>query len=109
MKINKKSYKSVPLNFNTVCKLEEMGVSLQDMDKAVMSTLRAYLSLCMDTDRETAGNELEKHLVNGGSMDELLEALNQAVEDSGFFQALSKPTETNATKDTKTEKQVQKK
>lgn len=109
MKINKKSYKSAPMNFNTVCQLEEMGISLTELDKKVMSALRAYLAICMGTDIETAGNELEKHLINGGSMDELTETLNKAVEDSGFFQALSKPTETNVTKETKTEKQVQKK
>ena len=89
MKINKKIYKIPELNYNTICTLEEMGISLTDMDKKILSTVRGFLALAMNGDYEKAGKEMEEHLRNGGSLDETLEEINKAVEESGFFQALN--------------------
>lgn len=89
MKINNKIYKIPELNYNTICILEEMGISLTDMDKRVFSTVRGFVALAMNGDYEKAGEEIEEHLKNGGSLDEVLEEINKAVEESGFFQALN--------------------
>ena len=90
MIINNKNYTIPELNFNTICTLEEMGISLTDMDKKILSTVRGFLALAMNGDYEKAGKEMEEHLENGGSLDEMLEEINKAVEESGFFQALNK-------------------
>jgi len=50
--------------------------------------------MCMGVKADQAGEEIEKHILNGGTMEEIADVLRQAVEESGFFQALSKRAET---------------
>ena len=90
MIINGKNYRIPELNFNTMCQLEDMGLSLTQMDKKVLGTVRAFLALAMNGDYERAGTEIEAHLVNGGELDGMMEEVNEAVQSSGFFQALLK-------------------
>lgn len=54
MKINGTEYTMPELNFNTMCKLEDMGVSLTEMDQKVLTTVRGFLALAMDDDLEKA-------------------------------------------------------
>ena len=89
MKINGTEYTMPELNFNTMCKLEDMGVSLTEMDQKVLTTVRGFLALAM----EKAGMEIEQHLASGGSLDPLMESINKAVNESGFFRALSQSQE----------------
>jgi len=96
MIINNKNYTIPELNFNTICSLEEMGISLTDMDKKILSTVRGFLALAMGGDYVSAGKEMEAHLAKGGSLDEMMEEINKAVENSGFFQALNKSKEKEA-------------
>ena len=42
----------------------------------------------MNTTKENAGAELDKHILNGGTMDELSEAMADAIENSDFFRKL---------------------
>ena len=37
--------------------------------------------------------EIEQHLASGGSLDPLMESINKAVNESGFFRALSQSQE----------------
>ena len=90
MLINGKNYIMPELNFNTMCRLEEMGVALSDMDQKVLSTVRGFLALAIGGIWKKAGQELEAHLSKGGSLDQMLREINQAVENSGFFQGLAK-------------------
>ena len=53
-----------------------------------MAAIRGFLALAIG-DTETAGMELEAHIVNGGDFTEIVEDIAKAVQDSGFFQALS--------------------
>ena len=93
MKINGTEYTMPDLNFNTMCKLEDMGVSLTEMDQKVLTTVRGFLALAMEDDMEKAGMEIEQHLASGGSLDPLMESINKAVNESGFFRALSQSQE----------------
>lgn len=88
MIINDKEYRIPELDFNAMCKLEDMGISLTEMDKKVLTTIRGFMALAIDGDMETAGNELEKHLASGGSMEPIMEDINKAVSESGFFRSL---------------------
>ena len=40
MKINGTTYKMPELNFNAMCQLEDMGISLADFDKKPMAAIR---------------------------------------------------------------------
>lgn len=86
--INGKSYQGAEMTFNNVCRMEEMDAPITYGAKVSFSMLRAYLALCMNTSKENAGEELEKHIVNGGTMDELSEVMADAIENSDFFRKL---------------------
>ena len=93
MIINGTEYKNRELNFNTACRLEDMGVSLLDMKDKTLSAARAYAALCMRKPLMQAGNEIEAHVANGGGLAEIIEAFGKAVDESGFFQQLIKQAE----------------
>ena len=88
--INGKRYKAKPFDFNTVCDLEDNGVSLAEMAKKPMSMARAYFSLCYRGTKEDAGKEIQEHVINGGNFTDLYEAMGAEMNESGFFQALNK-------------------
>lgn len=93
MTINGKFYKDAELDFNTVCEMENMGVSIQNIDDNIMSAARAYAAICMHRPLKIAGAEIEAHIVNGGTLADILESFNKKAEESGFFQALRKKAE----------------
>lgn len=89
MIINGKEYKNVPITFNTFCKLEEMGVDLKSIETKLFSSARAYAQLCMKKSAGAAGEEIEKHILNGGSINEIIEVFAKELEASDFFRALA--------------------
>lgn len=93
MIINGKEYRLPKLSFNTMCRLEEMGVSLTELNKMPMATIRAFTALAVGSP-EKAGEELEQHLISGGELTDILDEIKTAVNESGFFQALGKKKET---------------
>ena len=96
MKINGVEYKNVPIDFNAVCKLEDMGVDISNIDGKIVTLARAYGALCMRKPLEVAGKEIEKHVRNGGSLNEIYEVFAAEVEKSDFFRALqNQPEEAN--------------
>ena len=60
--INGKKYKSAEVDFNFICDLEDMGISLGDFGKKHMAVARAYFALCANTDKEFAGKEIQAHM-----------------------------------------------
>lgn len=88
--INGKIYRAKPFDFNTVCDLEDSGVSLQEMQKKPMSMLRAYVGLCIKGSKEKAGEEIQAHIIGGGNFNEVYTVMGEEMNDSDFFQALSK-------------------
>lgn len=89
MIINGNEYKIPELNFNAMCDLEDMGVVLSNMEEKMLSTVRGFIALSMGGDIQRAGKEFEAHLASGGSIENIVEEINKAVSESGFFQALS--------------------
>lgn len=106
MKINGIEYRNAPLDFNAVCKLEEMGVDITNVDKNVMTTARAYAALCMHKPVAVAGAEIEKHVMNGGTLNEIYEAFSAEVEKSGFFRALQKQAEAQTENETEADEEA---
>ena len=91
--INGKSYIAPKFDFNTVCDFEEAGISLQDAKKKPTSMIRMYFALLFDGDKDAAGKELEQHMIDGGTFDELTEAMVTEMNESRFFQAISSRAE----------------
>lgn len=98
--LNGKSYPAREIDFNMICDLEENGLSLEQIEEKPMSMIRYYIAFCMKANKEIAGREIEGHLVNGGDLSDIAEVMNGAMENSGFFQALSKGTEKKTSKGT---------
>lgn len=88
-KINGIEYKAKPFDFNLVCDLEDMGISLNNMAGRNTSLIRAYFVLCSGMSKEAAGKEIEQQFIKYGDLNEISEALNKEMEKSDFFRSLT--------------------
>jgi len=93
-KINGKTYTAKGFDFNMVCDLDDLGISIDSLGSKPMSLTRAYFSLCAEMSIEDAGKEIEKHVISGGSLDPLADVMRDAIENSDFFRTLNQTTET---------------
>ena len=87
--INGRRYSAKPFDFNTVCELEDNGVSLAQMKEKPMSMVRAYFALCYGGSKEEAGKEIQAHVVAHGNFNEIYKIMGEEMNDSDFFQALN--------------------
>lgn len=97
--VNGTEYKAKPFDFNLVCDLEDMGVSLEEAGRKPMSMVRAYFGKCMGKGKEAAGKELERHIVDGGKLDDIMDAMSDEMEKSDFFRSISKTAEAEVATD----------
>lgn len=91
--VNGKEYKAKAFDFNLVCDLEDMGISLQEAGNKPMSMVRAYFGLCTGRGKEYAGKEMESHIIGGGSFYDVINAMNEEMEKSDFFHNLNQKSE----------------
>ena len=91
--VNGKSYKAKEFDFNLLCDLEDQGLSLEDIDKKPMSLIRTYLAFCGGITKEQAGKEIEAHIGNGGKFNDVVEAMSEQMNNSGFFRSLQQTDE----------------
>jgi len=89
MIINGTEYRNVPITFNVVCRLEEMGVNVSDMGSHMLTAVRAYAAICMKKNKKETGIEIEQHITNGGTMNDIITPFAEEVEKSDFFQNLA--------------------
>lgn len=99
--VNGKEYKAKAFDFNLVCDLEDMGVSLQEASNKPMSMVRAYFGLCAGKGKEYAGKEMEAHIVGGGTFDDVVNVMSEEMEKSDFFRNLNKTAEQETAEDSK--------
>lgn len=83
--INGVVYTAKEFDFNMVCDLEDMGIALDQANKKMLSTSRAYFAICAGITSDEAGLLLQAHVVNGGSFESLMEAMAKEMDNSGFF------------------------
>lgn len=91
--VNNKQYTAKPFDVNMICDLEDYGVSLDDMKKKAMSMIRAYFAICADLDKDSAGIEIQQHLISGGKFDSITVPMGKEMEESDFFRALNTTAE----------------
>lgn len=103
--INKRSYKAKELDFNFLCKLGEAGIDIQEIDSKILPTIRLYVAYCMNSSEEIAGDEINRHIINGGKFDDFTSVFSEKADTSDFFRALGqmgqKTTETTPKRNTK--------
>lgn len=87
--INGVTYTAKPFDFDLVCELETFGVSISTFSKMGMSLLRAYFAICADLDKEDSAKEIQEHLIKGGNLDDISNAMAKEMDASDFFRALA--------------------
>lgn len=102
--VNGTEYKAKPFDFNMVCDLEDMGISLEEAGRKPMSMVRAYFGMCAGKGKEYAGKELEAHIIDGGKFDDIMTAMSDEMDKSDFFRNLSKTAEEETTKNSTAER-----
>ena len=90
--INNKTYQAKEFDFNLLCDLEEMGLSLDDIEKKPMSLIRTYFMFSAGISKEQAGREIEEHIAKGGEFTDIVNVMSEMMNDSGFFRSLNKRT-----------------
>lgn len=91
IEINGKTYAPIEIDFNAMCAMEDMGVSIFDDNSKGLSSIRAYFALMSGLSLADAGNELNAHMKSGRSFEELTDAFTDAVRDAINFMVA--PTE----------------
>lgn len=91
--VNGKSYNSLPLSFGTIRDLDRMNVSLGDILMKPLVSASAYFALCSGLLPNAADAEIEKHIMNGGSINDITEVMVKEAQESDFFLALLKKAE----------------
>lgn len=99
--INGRNIRARELDFNFLCLLGENDIDLNDLGKKALPALRQYVAFCMNVDADIAGAEINNHIINGGSLEELVNVFKTKVEDSDFFRALGQKAQETATETTK--------
>lgn len=87
--INGREYQARAFDFNLLCDLEDMGISLQTAAGKPMSMVRAYFALCAAISREAAGKEMEEHIAKGESFEAIMKVISAEMEKSDFFHRLT--------------------
>lgn len=88
-KLNGKNVAFPEFTFNTVVKLEEMGISLSEFGNSTLRFVRAIVAIALNCGEEEAGEAIEAFAKDGGDITELFEAVSNKVADSGFIKALA--------------------
>lgn len=102
--VNGKEYRAKAFDFNLVCDLEDMGIDVFKANKKPIATARAYFALCVGEDKEYAGKEMEEHLIKGGSLNDVINAMMEEMDSSDFFRNLAKKEEQETTENTSKKK-----
>ena len=84
-KLNGKKVTPKPITFNTICDLEDRGFDISEMGTHTMSFIRVFVALWEKISIEKAGDEIEAHINNGGDIAVLMDAITDAINESGFF------------------------
>lgn len=95
--VNKVTYTAKPMDFDLICELEDMGVTFERIDKMPMSLIRAYFAICADITKAQAAELIQKHLISGGSLEDITEPMAKEMDASDFFHALSEKKEQTST------------
>lgn len=101
LELNAKTYEIEGFTFGTLCALEERKISITDLTRKPMSFLRDFIGIQTGLDRATVEKEITEHIVNGGSMEDLMNTITESLEESGFFQKLAGVTPTKKKKPSK--------
>lgn len=85
--INGTEYKALEITYNTICDLDEIGTPIHEFGAKSDKVLRGYIALVMGVSLKAAGEEIQRHVINGGSLVDLATCLTEAITESDFLNA----------------------
>ena len=87
--INGRDYQIPKVTFDTICKLEESGISMLELaseKKPKIALLsRAFVAWILDVEPEQASEAIQEHIRNGGNIIDILDKVYEAIAEAGFF------------------------
>lgn len=98
--LNGKVYQAKEIDFNYICMLEVEGIEFSRIGKGFLNMIKVYAAYCMGVEAEEAGEEINKHIMNGGKLTELTEIVSEKIETSDFFRAMAETENTEETSET---------
>lgn len=63
---------------------EGFGLKLEDLKKRTTAFIRAYVAICLETDKEEVNELIEAHIDNGGTLEDVAKVIVEELKD--FFQ-----------------------
>lgn len=93
-KVNNVTYTAKPFDFGMVCDLETFGVSISSASNMNMSFIRGYFAICADMTKEEAAAEIQEHMMKGGNLEDISNAMTKEMNESDFFRALAERNKT---------------
>lgn len=94
--VNEKEYVAKPFDFNMICDLEDCGFDMSELGNKMLKAARAYFAICSGLTPEQAGKEIEQHVIHGGNLTGVMDAMRSEMDASDFFRALLKGQEAEA-------------
>lgn len=88
--VNGKTYFAKDLNFEYLVELDKHDIKVANITGA--AAINCFFAYCSGMDEKQASDEISQHIINGGSLDDIVGAYAKALEDSGFFRALMEQT-----------------
>ena len=91
--VNGVTYTAKPFDFDLICDLEDMGVTIEKIDKMPMSLIRGYFDICADNEPRIASSWIQSNMAKGGKLEDITNAMAKEMNDSDFFRSLGKTEE----------------
>lgn len=82
--INGKEYQIKQFDMNAICEIEDLGFDAVNATNKTFKCARALVAYTIGADAKTAGEEMQKHIYNGGTLDDFT-PLFEAFAESDFF------------------------
>lgn len=102
--LNGRPYKAAEFDINLICDFEDQGIKLEDISDKMFNVIRLYVAASMNVDVKTAGVAISEHMKNGGSLEEISEAMSAMMDESGFFRSKQTDKDSGNQKRTRTKK-----
>ena len=102
MTINNKTYVIAEVGYDLLDHLNMNDLSIEDLNNKNrrISMVTVFVSYVMHCSRDAANREITQHIINGGNLGELVEAMMKALENSRFFTAMMRTAEAEETAET---------
>ena len=90
--VNSKVYSvEKELDFNYLVMLDKNDVDVSKM--AGLAGVNCFLAYISGMSEEEAANEISLHVINGGTLNDIIDSYGKALEESGFFRKLMEQAE----------------